>query len=588
MKTERKAQFVSIRFQMVILFFLFTAGLAVTMGAVSFRYISRSEKKLAIERAVMKSEQIGSKARSLLDEANVIFAWSKGVDVGRFLRAGEDRYNETMQLIQDLSGYRDSGMLGRNVDNIYIFDLNGLGFDERKGIYPTARYAKSGLICETARNQTDQLIFGSFEGRKYLVYGKEIHESTTGNLIGYAAVEFPPDVFDDLIRESRIGQNGSFFITDEYAAVLVGANPVFAGLKKQGWSGWSEKQSYQILSDKSGEKILLVYNRIPNTRWMVAGSVYFNEMMEQSKYIRMMLALISMGLIAVSTCGYFLAATRITRPITRMKKQMLEVAGGNLDATIDGYTHNEFGILERQYNRMLGELKRIIDTHNKDQEYLQKAEFKALQAQITPHFLYNTLDTIIWMVAVNENENAIGVLENLAVFFKTGLSNGMDWIPVKSEVEHVKSYLYIQEIRYKDLLTSKVRIDQDLMQYDMLKMTLQPIVENAISHGIRNKENGGIVSIRGYFDQDDYIVLEIADTGVGMEEEEVRLLNRNMRENRKPYNAEGKGFGLYNVNRRIRLYYADEKCGLTVSSRPYEGTTVRVTLRKIRRQGQNV
>ena len=271
-----------------------------------------------------------------------------------------------------------------------------------------------------------------------------------------------------------------------------------------------------------------------------------------------------------------------------MKELMLDAEGGNLDAVVTERSPNEFGVLEKQYNRMLTELKKTLETHKQDQEYLQKAKLKSLQAQIAPHFLYNTLDTIIWLVAVNENEKAIEMTENLAVFFKTGLSNGLDWISVEKEVEHVKSYLYIQQSRYNDILTCETYIDSALPGYDMLKMTLQPIVENAIYHGIKNKSGGGKIIINGFLENEEYLIFDIIDTGIGMEAGMVDRLNESMRSNAQSYKDGGMGFGLYNVNRRIRLYYDDPACGLYVTSHLDEGTTVRIRLKRIKGKESHV
>lgn len=292
--------------------------------------------------------------------------------------------------------------------------------------------------------------------------------------------------------------------------------------------------------------------------------------------------IISVFLTILFGLGCFIVATHITKPIWMLKEKMLETAEGNLNAYIEEYHENEFGILERQYNTMLKEIRELLKKSTEDQQNLKKAELKALQSQINPHFLYNTLDTIMWLVAVNENEKAIEMIESLSVFFKTGLSKGMDWIPVEREIEHVKSYLYIQQSRYSDILQYVIDISPDMIQYDMLKMTLQPIVENAIYHGIKNKENGGSIIIKGNMDGK-FLSFLISDTGVGMEAEAVTKLNERMQENKISYEECENGFGLYNVNRRIKLYCGEES-GITVESQIEEGTKVHIRMLAIRRE----
>ena len=192
------------------------------------------------------------------------------------------------------------------------------------------------------------------------------------------------------------------------------------------------------------------------------------------------------------------------------------------------------------------------------------------------------MDTIIWLVAVNENEKAMEMIENLSVFFKTGLSKGMDWISVATEIDHVRSYLFIQQSRYSDMLTYTVQVPESMQHYDMLKMILQPIVENAIYHGIKNKEGGGRIEIHGWEDEA-FLCFSVKDTGVGMEEEQVRTLNSRMEKNDQGFQETESGFGLYNVNRRIRLYYGED-CGLSVRSALDEGTEV--LIRVLRQEGK--
>ena len=227
---------------------------------------------------------------------------------------------------------------------------------------------------------------------------------------------------------------------------------------------------------------------------------------------------------------------------------------------------------------MLSHIKVLMEENIEEQRNLQKAELKALQAQINPHFLYNTLELVIWLAASEENDQVIEVVDKLAIFFKTGLSKGVEWISVEKEIEHVESYLSIQQCRYSDLLSFEICMEPDICQYFMLKMVLQPIVENALYHGIKNRENGGKITIAGK-EENGYLLFEVADTGCGMEPAILEDLQQKIRENVLPYTDHENGFGIYNVNRRIRLYYGED-CGLTIWSERDSGTKVTIKLKK--------
>lgn len=577
----------SVKFQLILIFLAFSVVSASGIAGISLSYLFRAEREMAVDQAVRYSEVIGARAQILVENTAKIYQWVNGRNVRIFLNTDGDKFSASMALINDMAEYRTTELTNQTIENVYVFDRKGTAYDEKTGVHTSDRSKKSRQIETIVTATPGRLIAISKDEDQsgdngFIIYGMAIMEQTTNKWIGSAAIEFKNDAFESFLNEQHPGKSGSYFIADSNAQILVGESQIFEKVSAPGHVMPADNSSYELLEDGTGRDVLCVYKHVPNTDWWVCGCVYLHELMHQMEYIRMLILLGTIGMILGSACISFLVAAKLARPITRMKELMLDAEGGNLDAVVTEISPNEFGVLEKQYNRMLTELKKTLETHKQDQEYLQKAKLKSLQAQIAPHFLYNTLDTIIWLVAVNENEKAIEMTENLAVFFKTGLSNGLDWISVEKEVEHVKSYLYIQQSRYNDILTCETYMDSALLGYDMLKMTLQPIVENAIYHGIKNKSGGGKIIINGFLENEEYLIFDIIDTGIGMEAGMVDRLNESMRSNAQSYKDEGMGFGLYNVNRRIRLYYDDPACGLYVTSHLDEGTTVRIRLKRIK------
>jgi two-component system sensor histidine kinase YesM len=223
---------------------------------------------------------------------------------------------------------------------------------------------------------------------------------------------------------------------------------------------------------------------------------------------------------------------------------------------------------------MIGKIKDLLDSKIKEQENLKKAELRALQAQINPHFLYNTLDTIIWMAESKKTDEVIKIVSALSDFFRISLSKGMDWITIGEEVERIRSYLTIQKMRYRDILDYKIEVDEDVTQNTILKLLLQPVVENALYHGIKNKRQGGTISVRGSRKGEDEILLEVEDDGIGFTPEKLAQLRAELDDESGDIQLES-GFGIGNVNKRIQLYYG-KPYGLTVQSEYTTGT--RVTL----------
>lgn len=177
---------------------------------------------------------------------------------------------------------------------------------------------------------------------------------------------------------------------------------------------------------------------------------------------------------------------------------------------------------------MKGEIGRLIEDIRQEQNQRRVMELQLLQEQINPHFLYNTLDTIVWLAEGGQNREVVDMVTSLSEFFRTTLSGGKDFITIKEEMGHIESYLQIQKIRYQDILDYEVALDKSLEEYRILKLTLQPLVENALYHGIKNKRGRGHIWVRGYA-RDDRAVFEIRDDGAGMTQEEMEAVQRKLR-----------------------------------------------------------
>ena len=571
-----KKKFSSIRYQLVLIFLIITVLLSSVVVFVSIHYLGAISQKEAASRTLIKSEQINTQINMLLGKAENIFEWSLSENVFQFLTAEGDRHLEAVELIRNIAMYRNSSLLDDSIRNVYLIDPDGLSYDEHKGVYTLSRYEKSLIVFETVQKEPNRILYipgaECHEPDDFLVLGRPVYMYATQSIIGYVAVEFRKDVFEEYLLSEQ--ETDSFFwIENENGLPAFGSMP-FPGKSFSSISYGSES-GYSIIRI-NGKKGILTRQTVPYTGWTLNGLFLMDAIPPDVLNAGILVLTTALLGVLVSVVAYQHITKRLTQPIYRMKESMLRVAGGDLNAQIESPSQGEFRVLEVQYNRMLERIRNLIEQNREDQKALQKAEFAALQAQIAPHFLYNTLDTIIWLVAVNENEKAMEMIEKLSVFFKTGLSKGMEWVSVETEIQHVQSYLYLQQSRYNDMLAYEIDVPESLYGYDMLKMTLQPIVENAIYHGIKNTDDGGIIRIRGYRTEQ-YLIFEIQDTGAGMEKAEAEKLNAQMRENLQSFEDKENGFGLYNVNRRIRLYYGDS-CGLSIISSKDEGTTVLIRM----------
>ncbi|MBO4678597.1 MAG: sensor histidine kinase [Lachnospiraceae bacterium] len=257
-------------------------------------------------------------------------------------------------------------------------------------------------------------------------------------------------------------------------------------------------------------------------------------------------------------------AESVRQPIERLEDVAAQIAEGSLDARLDDTEVAELRNLTHQVNNMADRLESMMEQSTRDARNLRKAELRTLQAQINPHFLYNTLDAIVWKAEAGEKDEVIQLTSALSNFFRISLSSGADWIPISQEKKHIEGYLTIQQTRYRDIMDYEIDIPDEIGDFFILKLLLQPLVENALYHGIKIKRGGGTIKVSGRL-EDGYLVFSVRDTGCGMTKEQLRDLNERMKKGQPTVSEGSGGFGLVNVNLRIRLYY-NQTDGLKIES----------------------
>ncbi len=263
----------------------------------------------------------------------------------------------------------------------------------------------------------------------------------------------------------------------------------------------------------------------------------------------------------------------ITRPIRKLSEVTDQVAKGDLSVRFDARSGVEVNRLSDSLNTMIDKINELLEQVTTEQIRLRKAEFELLQTQINPHFLYNTLDTIIWLAEAGKQREVVGMVGSLSEFFRASLNQGKDIISIREELQHVKSYLEIQQVRYQDILKYEIQVPGELDKYLIPKITIQPIVENALYHGIKNKRGLGRIRVSGKEEEGGFAI-QVEDNGIGINEERLRQV-RDKIQYRTP--AENDIYGLYNVNERIRLNFG-EKFGISIESVYGEGTVVSIHL----------
>jgi len=265
---------------------------------------------------------------------------------------------------------------------------------------------------------------------------------------------------------------------------------------------------------------------------------------------------------------------KITDPIFGLVKATKKFAGGDFSVRFESHSHDEIDVLADSFNDMVREISALVENVHRDEKRMRVLELRILQEQVNPHFLYNTLDAIMWLTEAGENDLAVRMISSLSTFFRTGLSKGRDWITVGDEESHTRSYLEIQQFRYQDILSYEIDIPEEIRGYYMMRLMLQPIVENALYHGIKNRRAMGHILVRGE-KKEDSLVFTVRDDGIGMKPEELEHMRKLI--SGEVSDESEHGFGIANVEQRIHLRYGTAY-GIEVESQYGVGTEVRVTI----------
>lgn len=267
------------------------------------------------------------------------------------------------------------------------------------------------------------------------------------------------------------------------------------------------------------------------------------------------------------------SVTGIISPIQDLSQVTERVSQGDFSVRAHVDTDDEVAVLAESVNSMTESIEELVQKIKEDERKMRRADLRLLQEQINPHFLYNTLDTIVWLIEGHDSDKAVNMVMSLSEFFRLVLSKGREYITIREEEMHIKSYLEIQQVRYRDILEYEIRIEPELYQYKILKLTLQPLVENSLYHGIKYKRAKGTILVSGQL-IDGKIHFKVQDNGIGMEPEELEKLRKEIV---KPCKDTEKGFGLANVNERIRMNFGSEY-GMHIESTAGEGTCVEIVI----------
>ncbi|GAB2572339.1 cache domain-containing sensor histidine kinase [Gracilibacillus alcaliphilus] len=433
-------------------------------------------------------------------------------------------------------------------------------------------------------------VFGRPEGRRLtsiveytnddvVTVLKSVVDPFTEKTHGVIMIDLKLRVIAEEVQDITLGKNGYLMVIDEQGRNIFQPQQPIVSTVPLEWL--EEQQSGSFSKTINEEKVQFIYQESPFINWTTIAVFPAEETVFGLKEINFYLVVfIFMIMLFGITVSYYLSYS-ISKPLVQLVSFMRKAEDGDFQVRYKGKREDEVGLLGKSFNKMVKKINQLMHVTEQQERQKREAEFRSLQANINPHFLYNTLDTIQWMARKHKANDVAEVVASLAKLFRIGLSKGHDFISLFEEIDHIDSYLKIQQTRYRDKLQYRIQVEDSIKSVPVLKFILQPIVENAIYHGIKERRGAGTIEMEAWQEKGD-IKIQIKDDGKGMTEEQVTDMRATLREavqrTEKPEETRNKkGYGMLNVQARIQLTHG-EGYGMAIDSKENVGTTVTILL----------
>ena len=564
----------------VVTVLLLSAVLVIT--GVSMRYTRNS----IFENSAVYTQNIVQQMNQNIDSyidymENIAYMISSNEDVQQYL-FGENVDNGTRErLINQFKTILD----GRSdIRNLGIIGSNGrkLINDGKQSVNPDLKLSTQEWYLEALQKPEGPLLTSShvqhiISGERpwVITLSRGIRNfSNSGEKEGVFFIDLNYSAISELCDQNTIGKKGYAFILDESGNIVYHPQQqqLYNELQTENIDLIVKSKEDTVRTEKGNRGKLYSISRSNKTGWTVVGCMSVSELLRKSNQAQSIYVLISALLMIVALLFSRFLAKSLTYPLQRLRDSMSRVQEGHFDgADVEIDSENEIGSLTKSFNVMTHRIQDLMEQNVKEQEAKRKSELKALQSQINPHFLYNTLDSIIWMAEGKKNEEVVLMTASLARLLRQSISNEDELVTVGQEIEYVRSYLTIQKMRYKDKLEFEIKADPSITQVPIIRLVLQPLVENAIYHGLKYKDSKGLLTVHGYM-KGENAVIDITDDGVGMDEETLKHIY-----DKHKVNYRSNGVGVYNVQQRLVLYYGKDY-GIIYHSEKGKGTTASVVI----------
>ncbi|MDC7231954.1 MAG: sensor histidine kinase [Spirochaetales bacterium] len=550
---------------------IFTTMIIISMGTIltlslMFTYISRRVitenlssilKEMVVNKSIEMENLLGDATRMTLMLAN-------DASIQKILRQPKpddlaEVYTIELELDNRLSFIQN---YTSHVFGFYIIGANGMQF---KSNFSSPLYENwQGFDWYKRIIASQEPIWfephnGSFTvntiGQPLVTLGQRIVDKSTGRILGVMLTDIEVSVLNRLIS-AGLGDSGTLTLYNQ------NRNPV------------SSTDSEQLtIPYPSGQKRkntdhIYINSFLSEFNWELMGIIHTNTIRDSIMQMMSPLFIFFIILVIIDFLTTLSFVNRVTSPLRDLTHVMQVVEQGDLNVAMPPHPDDDIGYLYDNFNMMISRVKALMKDLYEEHEKLRVSEMRTLEAQINPHFLYNTLDSIIWLARNNQSEEVTKLVYSLTNLLRIGLNKGRAVVSIREEIEHITNYMTIQEIRFGDDFTFSMDIPDVLMECKTVKLILQPLIENAIYHGVMKREDQGEIRLTADY-TDNEICFRVNDNGPGISEEECRQV----REYLDISKESERGFGLRNVNMRIKLYFG-QQYGLDFESKPDRGTQI--------------
>lgn len=405
-----------------------------------------------------------------------------------------------------------------------------------------------------------------------IAMGRTINSVTNQERIGYALIYIREKSIIDTFKDTELLKNGEIFVVGQDGNIISCVDKKLLGQKNE----FTTLEELDYISPSSfgtskidGMNYYFLYREINGTDWQMVSFIPAVEYEKDIIWLRNWITLIIIVCCLLSVAFSVAISRGVSKPVRDLTKMMREIGDGDFSVYSTYDSKDEIGVLSRHFNEMVSQVKKLIQRVYEEELLKQKAELKSLRMQINPHFLYNSLESINWMARIRGVPEIGKMVKALGDLMRASIS-GDDFITVSEEIKNIENYLIIQKFRYGEKIEVNIDIEPEIEKFKIPKLILQPIVENAIVHGIENMVGNGIINIYGALSNDN-IILTVTDNGLGINEERIKtILSAAEHSHRANKHT---NIGLRNVDRRIKIYYGEEY-GVQIQSREGHGTTV--------------